>query len=215
MNAPHTRKPLPPVAIVIGVLFFLGLIALMGWGVMRSGDPQRDVLPSTLIGRPAPAFDLPVLHDASFSVGSADLAGSPYLLNVWGSWCPACAQEHAVLTRFAEQRSLRVVGLNWKDERADALAWLEKLGNPYFVVLADYDGRTALDWGITAAPETFLVDGNGIVRWKHSGALTDMVIDTQLRPLMLSLGMVTPSGASLPASPVPDDAEDTDSTLSP
>lgn len=200
---PSSRPPLPPVAIVIGVLFFIGLIALMGWGVLRSGDPQRDVLPSTLIDRPAPAFDLPVLHDAGFTVSSTDLAGSPYLLNVWGSWCPACVQEHAVLTRFAEERSVRVVGYNWKDEPADALAWLEKLGNPYFVVLADAQGNTALDWGITAAPETFLIDAQGIVRWKHSGALTQSVIDDTLRPWLARLGVDAHQAAGFTPSPAP------------
>lgn len=200
---PPSRPSLPPVAIVLGVLFFIGLIALMGWGVLRSGDPQRDVLPSTLIDKPAPAFALPVLHDASFTVSNADLAGSPYLLNVWGSWCPACVAEHAVLTRFAEERSLRVVGYNWKDERSDALAWLEKLGNPYFVVLADYEGTTAMDWGITAAPETYLVDAQGIVRWKYSGALTDEVIDTQLRPLLARLGVDPRQAAGRTPAPAP------------
>ena len=206
-DASAPRPPLPPVAIVIGVLFFIGLIGLMGWGVLRSSDPQRDVLPSTLIDKPAPAFDLPVLHDASFTVSNTDLAGSPYLLNVWGSWCPACVTEHAVLTRFAEERSLRVVGYNWKDERSDALAWLEKLGNPYFVVLADYEGHTAMDWGITAAPETFLVDADGIVRWKYSGALTDTVITDQLRPWLTRLGVDPHQAAGRTSAPVP--AEDT------
>ena len=182
--APHR---LPPVAIVLGVLFFVGLLALMLFGVKRSGDPDRDALPSALIGKPAPAFELPVLHDASIHVSSNDLRGAPYLLNVWGSWCPTCRDEHPVLTRFAETKRLRVVGYNWKDEPADALRWLEQLGNPYIVVLTDYEGRTALDWGIAAAPETFLVDASGIVRWKYSGALTQQVIDTQLLPLLDTL----------------------------
>lgn len=199
------NKPLPPVAIVIGVLFFLGLLGLMLFGVMRSGDAQRDALPSTLIGKPAPAFELPVLHDAAILISSADLAGAPYVLNVWGSWCPACAAEHPVLTRFALERGVRVVGYNWKDERADALAWLERLGNPYFVVLADYEGTTALDWGITAAPETYLVDADGIVRWKYSGALTDAVIDSQLRPLLATLPSDDDRAAGHTPAPVPAD----------
>lgn len=201
--SPDTRKPIPPVAIVIGVLFFLGLIGLMLFGVMRSGDSQRDALPSPLIGQPAPAFSLPVLHDPAISVSSSELAGAPYVLNVWGSWCPACAAEHAVLSRFALQRSVRVVGYNWKDEPADAKAWLERLGNPYFVVLTDYEGNTALDWGITAAPETFLIDAEGIVRWKHSGALTDAVIEQQLRPLLATYGNADPVAAGHTPAPAP------------
>lgn len=179
---PTPSRPLPPVAIVIGVLFFFGLLGLMVYSVMKSGDPDRDVLPSALIGKPAPAFQLPVLHDPTITVSSAELRGAPYVLNVWGSWCAACREEHPVLTRFAETKRVRVIGYNWKDEPADALRWLEQLGNPFVLVLSDVEGRTAIDWGVTAAPETFLVDASGVVRWKYSGALSQRVIDTQLIP---------------------------------
>jgi cytochrome c biogenesis protein CcmG/thiol:disulfide interchange protein DsbE len=175
-------RPLPPVAIVIGVLFFFGLLGLMVYGVMKSGAPDRDILPSALIGKPAPAFELPVLHDPSIKVSSNQLRGAPYVLNVWGSWCAACREEHPILTRFAETKRVRVIGYNWKDEPADALRWLEQLGNPFVLVLSDIEGRTAIDWGVTAAPETFLVDASGVVRWKYSGALTQRVIDTKLLP---------------------------------
>ncbi|WP_312328291.1 DsbE family thiol:disulfide interchange protein [Stenotrophomonas sp.] len=175
-------RPLPPVAIVIGVLFFFGLLGLMVYGVMKSGAPDRDILPSALIGKPAPAFELPVLHDPDIKVSSNELRGAPYVLNVWGSWCAACREEHPILTRFAETKRVRVIGYNWKDEPADALRWLEQLGNPFVLVLTDIEGRTAIDWGVTAAPETFLVDASGVVRWKYSGALSQRVIDTQLLP---------------------------------
>lgn len=175
-------RPLPPVAIVIGVLFFFGLLGLMVYGVMKSGAPDRDILPSALIGKPAPAFELPVLHDPTLKVSSVQLRGAPYVLNVWGSWCAACREEHPILTRFAETKRVRVIGYNWKDEPADALRWLEQLGNPFVLVLTDIEGRTAIDWGVTAAPETFLVDASGVVRWKYSGALTQRVIDTKLLP---------------------------------
>src|SRR5690606_36145658 len=132
MNTPHQPQRLPVVAVVIGALFFIGLLGLMLHGVMRSGDADRDVLPSALINRPAPDFVLPVLHDPSVSLGAADLRGAPYVLNVWGSWCAACRDEHPVLTRFAETRRVRVVGYNWKDEPEDALRWLERYGNPFF-----------------------------------------------------------------------------------
>lgn len=175
-------RPLPPIAIVIGVLFFFGLLGLMVYGVMKSGAPDRDILPSALIGKPAPAFELPVLHDPDIKVSSNQLRGAPYVLNVWGSWCAACREEHPILTRFAETKRVRVIGYNWKDEPADALLWLEQLGNPFLLVLTDIEGRTAIDWGVTAAPETFLVDASGVVRWKYSGALTQRVIDTRLLP---------------------------------
>ena len=192
MNAPHggdAQKPqgLPVVAVVIGALFFIGLLGLMAYGVMRSGDADRDVLPSALIGKPAPDFTLPVLHNPDFQVSAADLRGAPYLLNVWGSWCYACREEHAVLTAFAETKRMRVVGYNWKDGKEDALRWLEQFGNPFYVVLADPEGRYALDWGVAGAPETFVVDAEGIVRWKYTGPLTDEVVATQLMPLVEQL----------------------------
>ena len=194
--APRPTRPLPPVAIVIGVLFFFGLLGLMIYGVMKSGDPQRDVLPSALIDKPAPAFALPVLHDPQMIVRSEELRGAPYLLNVWGSWCAACREEHPVLTRFAETKRVRVVGYNWKDESADALRWLDEFGNPYWLVLADYEGKVAIDWGIYGAPETFLVDANGMIRWKYVGPLTDDVIQKQLLPALQEVE-TTPAGVSL------------------
>lgn len=195
-------RPLPPVAIVIGVLFFFGLLGLMIYGVMKSGAPDRDVLPSALIGKPAPAFELPVLHDPQIKVSSTELRGAPYVLNVWGSWCAACRDEHPILTRFAETKRVRVIGYNWKDEPADALRWLEQLGNPFVLVLSDIEGRSAIDWGVTAAPETFLVDASGVVRWKYSGALSQRVIDTQLIPELEKVERAhADAQPQLPASP--------------
>jgi cytochrome c biogenesis protein CcmG/thiol:disulfide interchange protein DsbE len=155
---------------------------LLAAGVYLSRNPNREALPSPLIGKPAPDFILPVLHEPSRSVSSTELRGQPYLLNVWGSWCPACRDEHPVLTRFAETKRVRVVGYNWNDEPADALKWLDQFGNPYWLVLADQAGKVAIDWGIYGAPETFLVDSAGVIRWKHVGPLTDQVIQDQLLP---------------------------------
>ena len=125
-----------------------------------------------------------MLHEPARSVRLQDLRGRPFLLNVWGSWCVECRVEHPVLTRFAETRRVRVVGYNWKDEPADALRWLAQFGNPYWVVLSDVEGRAAIDWGIYGAPETFLVDADGIIRWKHVGPLDDGVIADELEPLL-------------------------------
>ncbi len=163
---------------------FFALAALLAAGVWMSRNPDRDVLPSPLIGKPAPEFALPILHEPTRTVRLADLRGQPFLLNVWGSWCVECRVEHPVLTRFAETKRLRVVGYNWKDEPADALRWLEQFGNPFWLVLADVEGRAAIDWGIYGAPETFLVDGTGIIRWKHVGALTEDVIADELMPAL-------------------------------
>ena len=163
---------------------FAALAVLLAAGVWMSRKPDRDALPSPLIGKPAPAFALPVLHEPARTVRLQDLRGQPFLLNVWGSWCVECRVEHPVLTRFAETRRVRVVGYNWKDEPADALRWLEQFGNPYWLVLADVEGRSAIDWGIYGAPETFLVDADGIIRWKHVGPLDDGVIADELEPLL-------------------------------
>ena len=163
---------------------FLVLAALLAAGVWMSRNPDRDKLPSPLIGKPAPAFDLPLLHEPNKRVTNADLAGQPYVMNVWGSWCPECRVEHPVLTQFALTKRVRFIGYNLKDERPDALRWLEQFGNPYMMVLADVEGRTAIDWGIYGAPETFLVDGNGVIRWKHVGAIDQAIIDHQLIPAL-------------------------------
>ena len=163
---------------------FAALAVLLAAGVWMSRKPDRDALPSPLIGKPAPAFALPVLHEPARTVRLQDLRGQPFLLNVWGSWCVECRVAHPVLTRFAETRRVRVVGYNWKDEPADALRWLAQFGNPYWVVLSDVEGRAAIDWGIYGAPETFLVDADGIIRWKHVGPLDDGVIADELEPLL-------------------------------
>lgn len=166
-------------------LAVFGLLALLlAAGVWLSRRPDREALPSPLVGKPTPEFALPVLHEPSRIVRAADLRGAPYLLNVWGSWCPACRDEHPVLTRFAETRRVRVVGYNWKDTREDALRWLEQFGNPYWLVLADEEGGAAIDFGIYGAPETFLVDAQGRVRWKHVGPLSDAIVRDELVPLI-------------------------------
>jgi cytochrome c biogenesis protein CcmG, thiol:disulfide interchange protein DsbE len=189
---PPTRSPMRWLPLVVVAL--LGLLLLAG--VILSRNPDREALPSPLIGRPAPAFSLPVLHESGRLVSSDELRGAPYLLNVWGSWCPACQDEHPVLTRFAESRRVRVIGFNWKDEHADALRWLEQFGNPYWLVLADYEGQVAIDWGIYGAPETFLVDAAGIVRWKHVGPLTDEIVQDELLPELAEVER-TPAGQVL------------------
>lgn len=174
--------PRPSRARWLPLVAFAGIVALLAAGLWLSRDPDRDALPSPLIGKPAPAFRLPVLHEPGRLVTSDDLRGEPYLLNVWGSWCPGCREEHAVISEFAKTRRVRVVGYNWKDEHADALRWLEQFGNPYWLVLVDYDGHAAIDWGIYGAPETFLVDADGVVAWKHVGPMRPETLHTQLMP---------------------------------
>lgn len=146
------------------------LVVVLAVGVMRSED--KGTIASPLIGRPAPQFTLPSLGDPARTVSSGQLQGRWYLLNVWGTWCPGCRVEHDMLLEVQRSGRVPIIGLNWKDEQAQALAWLAQLGNPYEAVAVDGDGRTAIDWGVYGAPETFLVNADGVVVHKHIGPLT-------------------------------------------
>jgi len=181
----NTRSP-RKIGLIAGVTF-LALLGLLLYGVAVSDRPDRQSLPSPLIGKPAPTFSLPILGEPARQISNEDLRGAPYLMNVWGSWCPACRIEHPVLTRFAETGQVKVIGYNWKDAPEDADRWLTQFGNPYALILADMEGRSAIDWGIYGAPETFLVDANGIVAWKYVGPLTDEIIQSQLLPIIQRL----------------------------
>ncbi len=166
---------------------FLAMALLLGVGVMMNSGKDTSAIPSPLIGQAAPAFALPELGNPARIVTNADLAGAPYLLNVWGSWCPACRDEHPVITALAERGRIKVVGYDYKDTTEDAQRWLAQFGNPYALVIADEDGRAAFDWGIYGAPETFLVDAAGVVRWKYIGPLTPEVVRDQLEPQLEAL----------------------------
>lgn len=169
-------------------LFAFALLALLlGLGVLRNSGKDTSAIPSPLVGKPAPAFSLPVLGEPGRLVSNDDLRGEPYLLNVWGSWCPACRDEHPVITELAQSGRIKVVGYDYKDEPEDAQRWLQQFGNPYSLVITDQDGRAALDWGIYGAPETFLVDAQGVIRWKFVGPITPELVQQQLLPALETL----------------------------
>lgn len=172
---------------LIPLLAFAALALLLGVGVMMNSGKDTSAIPSPLVGKPAPDFALPVLDEPDRIITREDLLGEPYLLNVWGSWCPACRDEHPVITELAESGRLRVIGYDYKDEADDARRWLQQFGNPYALVITDVEGRAALDWGIYGAPESFLVDAQGVIRWKFVGPLTPEVVQTQLLPALESL----------------------------
>ena len=159
---------------------FAALAVLFAFGL----NPNRDIhaLPSPLIGKPAPLFNLTDVMDPARSVSNAALKGQVYLLNVWGTWCVACRQEHAALLEIARQHVLPIVGLDYMDQREKAQAWLSQLGNPYSAVAFDTDGRTAIDWGVYGAPETFLVDGQGRVIYKFISPMTADVWERDFLP---------------------------------
>lgn len=151
-------------------LVFLALAGVLYVGVVRS--PNKSTMQSALLGKPAPKFDLPTLADPSVRVSSEQLKGRPWVLNVWGTWCVACREEHPVLLEIARQGAVPLIGFDWKDEDEAAKQWLEQLGNPYSVVAVDRDGRGAIEFGVYGAPETFFIDEQGIVQYRHVGPMT-------------------------------------------
>lgn len=159
---------------------FIPLVVILGIGIYRA--PEKDIIASPLIGKPAPEFSLPNLADSARLVRSADLKGHWYLFNVWGTWCGGCRAEHDTLLEIKRASVVPVVGLDWKDDDAEARTWLQQLGNPYEVVAVDHGGRTAIDWGVYGAPETFLVNPQGIVVYKVVGSLTHDVWTREILP---------------------------------
>jgi cytochrome c biogenesis protein CcmG, thiol:disulfide interchange protein DsbE len=159
---------------------FIALVVLFAFGL----NPSRDIhaLPSPLIGKPAPAFTLTDVLDSSRSVSNATLKGQVYVLNVWGTWCAECRVEHPELLAIAQQHVLPMIGLVYMDERDKAKQWLEQLGNPYQAVAFDNDGRTAINWGVYGAPETFLVDAHGRVIYKFISPMTQEVWEHEFLP---------------------------------
>jgi cytochrome c biogenesis protein CcmG/thiol:disulfide interchange protein DsbE len=159
---------------------FVAIVVLFAFGL----DPKRDIraLPSPLIGKPAPEFALTDVLDASRSVSNAEFKGQVYVLNVWASWCLPCRQEHQALLAISQQHVVPIIGLDYMDEREKAKQWLEQLGNPYSAVAYDTDGRTAIDWGVYGAPETYLVDGKGRVIFKFISPMTQEVWEKEFLP---------------------------------
>jgi cytochrome c biogenesis protein CcmG/thiol:disulfide interchange protein DsbE len=165
--------------LVPGLLFAV-LVGFFVVGLQR--DPS--VIPSPLIGKPAPSFELEDLQDPALRVGNASFAGQMYLLNVWGTWCGGCREEHEMLLQIARSSSVPIVGLNWKDDRTQAQRWLTQLGNPYEAVAFDPEGVVAIDWGVYGAPETFLVGADGTVLVKRIGPMTPEAWQNDFLPVI-------------------------------
>lgn len=160
------------------------LVVLLLW-VGLDRDPSR--VPSPLVGKPLPAFELGTLAAPDTPLTRDALAGRAYLLNVWASWCVACRQEHPLLVELARSGRVALIGLNYKDERGDARAWLAERGDPYDFSLFDEAGRLGLDLGVYGVPETFLVDAAGIIRYKHIGPLDAAAIEGEILPRLAAL----------------------------
>lgn len=165
----------------------LGIVAVLVVVFWRGLSLNPSEIPSPLIGKAMPEFDLPALHNPEERFTHADLKGKVSLLNVYGSWCAGCHEEHPLLMMLAKNTDIPVYGLNWKDEREAALAWLNRDGNPYVMSGFDEKGNVGIDWGVYGAPETFLVDQQGIIRYKRVGILTQDIIEQEILPLVREL----------------------------
>jgi len=172
----HVRY-LVPMGILLVLLYFL-----------RAGlslNPKE--VPSPLIGKPAPEFSLPRLDQPEQRISRADMVGQVWVLNVWASWCVACRQEHPLLVQYAKQSKVPIYGLNYKDERAAGMKWLADFGNPYTASISYRDGRVGIDFGVYGVPETFVIDRQGIIRYKQIGPLTPEVLRDTIEPLLKQL----------------------------
>jgi len=177
--------------LLIPFALFMVLVLAFFVVLRRGGDPHE--LPSMLINKPAPSFQLPQLNDPSKTVSASDLRGKVFVLNFWGSWCIACRDEHPLLLQYAKSNLVPIVGVDYKyandnmDERAAAKQFLAELGNPYSVVIHDAEGRTSIDYGVYGAPESFLIDKNGIIRFKQIGPITEDVWNNKIVPMAKQL----------------------------
>ena len=168
---------------IVPLVIFVALGLLLAYGLNL--DPRR--IPSPLIGKPLPAFSLTTVADPTRKVSRDDLHGRVYLLSVWASWCVACREEHPLLNELTNRKVVTIIGLNYKDKREDALRWLGALGNPYELSLSDQDGRLGIDLGVYGVPETFVIDKQGVIRYKQIGPITPEVWEQKLAPLIKEL----------------------------
>ena len=168
---------------LIPLAIFLVLVVFLFIGLGR--DPHE--VPSPLINKAAPTFRLPQLKEPAKTFSAEDMRGKVWVLNVWASWCVSCRDEHPLLIDYAKWGVVPIYGLNWKDKREDALAWLDQLGDPYVLSVSDFDGRIAIDYGVYGAPETYVIDQGGTIRFKQIGAVTPEVWSDKIIPLVQQL----------------------------
>jgi len=171
------RRFLVPLALFVIVVGFLGAGLRL--------NPRE--VPSPLIDRPAPPFELPLLHAPDKVFSQKDMLGKVWILNVWASWCVTCREEHPVLVDLAKSGLVPLYGLNYKDEGASARAWLQRFGDPYVASIVDTEGRIGIDYGVYGVPETYVIDKQGVVRYKRVGPVTRELLDTRVLPLVRKL----------------------------
>ncbi|HCH26044.1 MULTISPECIES: DsbE family thiol:disulfide interchange protein [Psychrobacter] len=167
---------------LIPLIVFIGLLVML---YMRLGKPT-DIVTNTALERPVPPFELPLLSDTSRIMTNDNLPDQPFLLNVWGSWCPTCIIEHPFLMQL-EERGVNLVGVNYKDDIGDALSYLNRGGDPFSMSIQDLSGQFALDLGLTGAPETFVVDGKGVIRQHIIGEVNESNWQSRITPCLMVL----------------------------
>jgi cytochrome c biogenesis protein CcmG/thiol:disulfide interchange protein DsbE len=161
-------------------------IVLVGFLAVGLGLNPREV-PSPLVGKPAPDFSVPLLHDEATRFSPKEMAGKVWLLNVWASWCVSCREEHPILNEYAKSSTTPLVGLNYKDKREDGIRWLARFGNPYLLSAVDSDGRVGINYGVYGVPETYVIDKTGVIRYKQIGPVTPAVLQQKIIPLVQEL----------------------------
>ncbi len=164
----------------------VAFLVLVGFLYVGLGLNPHEV-PSPLIGKPAPAFTLPQLHDPAKQFSAQDMKGKVWLLNVWSSWCVSCREEHPVLVELAQQNVVPIYGLDYKDKREDGMGWLERGGNPYVLSASDTEGRVGIDYGVYGVPETYVIDKQGVIQYKEIGPVTPQSLQTKILPLVAQL----------------------------
>lgn len=174
---------------LIPLVLFLLLAGLFFFTLnkINRGEYNPRHVPSPLIGKQGPAFSIPDLLDPAKRVDPAAMRGKVWLLNVWGTWCPECWREHEYLLHLAKEKGVNIVGVDWRDDPAKGREMIAKLGNPFLMIADDQAGNVAIDWGVYGAPETFVVDKQGIIRHKYEGAINEKVWQERFEPLMRQL----------------------------
>jgi cytochrome c biogenesis protein CcmG/thiol:disulfide interchange protein DsbE len=167
----------------VPLVLFVALAAFLAVGLTR--DPRE--VPSPFIGRAAPEFSLERLHEPGQSFSPGQMRGKVWLLNVWASWCVSCRVEHPLLVEMSKRNDVPIVGLDYKDERTAGLQWLTKMGNPYLVSAFDVEGRVGIDYGVYGVPETFVIDKQGVIRYKQIGPITPEALEKKILPLIRKL----------------------------
>ena len=168
---------------IVPLVVFLGLAAFLAVGLTR--DPRE--IPSPFIGKAAPGFKLEQLADEKLAFTPDEMKGKVWLLNVWASWCVACRVEHPLLVQMSKQKAVPIVGLNYKDKRDEGLQWLRKHGDPYSLSAYDVEGKVGIDYGVYGVPETFVIDKQGVIRYKQIGPITPEALEKKIMPLVRKL----------------------------